>query len=77
MKTYRFVTTTHQDVAAETLEKAIEAFNRVRQAGLSPTIDTVRRIEVKDEEGDYVPVDQALRAEYPATNEQAEIRPSA
>jgi hypothetical protein len=77
MKTYRFVTTTHQDVAAETLEEAIAAFNRVMQAGLSPRIDTVCRIEVRDEKGEYVPVDQPLRAEYPATIKQAEIRLSA
>ncbi len=65
MKTYRFVTTTHQDVVAETLEEAIEVFNKVRQAGLSPEIDTVGRIEVRDEKGEYVPVDRPLRAKYP------------
>jgi hypothetical protein len=77
MKTYRFVTTTHQDVIAETLEEAIEAFNRVRQAGLSPEVDTVGRIEVRDEEGEYVPVDHRLKAKYPVANKREEIRLSA
>jgi hypothetical protein len=77
MKTYRFVTTTHQDVVAETLEDAIEAFNRVKQAGLSPEIDAVGRIEVRDEEGEYVPIDRPLRAKYPVANKQEEIRLSA
>ncbi len=77
MKTYRFVTTTHQDVVAETLDKAIEAFNRVRRAGLSPEIDTVSRIEVRDEKGRCVPVDRALRAKYPVADTSAEIRLSA
>jgi hypothetical protein len=77
MKTYRFVTTTHEDVVAETLEEAIEAFNKVRQAGLSPEIDTVGRIEVRDEKGEYVPVDHPLRAKYLDANEQGEIRLSA
>ncbi len=77
MKTYRFVTTTHEDVVAETLEEAIEAFNKVRQAGLSPEIDTVGRIEVRDEKGEYVSVDHPLRAKYPVTDEQVEIRLSA
>lgn len=77
MKTYRFVTTTHQDVAAETLDEAIAAFNKVMLAGLSPKIDTVRRIEVRNEKGEYVPIDQPLRAEHLATIKQAEIRLSA
>jgi hypothetical protein len=77
MKTYRFVTTTHQDVAAETLEEAIKAFNKVRQAGLSPNIDTVREIEVRDKKGEYVSIDRPLRAEYQAANEQTEMRLSA
>jgi len=77
MKTYRFVTTTHQDVVAETLEKAIAAFNEMRQAGLAPEADMVDRVEVRDEKGGYVPVDRPMRAEYPAANKQAEIRLSA
>jgi hypothetical protein len=77
MKTYRFVTTTHQDVVAETLEEAIRAFNGVRRAGLSPKVDTVGRIEVRDEKGRYVPVDHPLRAEYLTANKQEEIRLSA
>ncbi|MGB6065993.1 MAG: hypothetical protein WBG50_14430 [Desulfomonilaceae bacterium] len=77
MKTYRFVTTTHQDVVAETLDKAIEAFNRVRQAGLSPEIDTVSRIEVGDEKGGYVAVDRPMRGKYPVADTPAEVRMSA
>jgi hypothetical protein len=77
MKTYRFVTTAHQDVVAESLEVAIAAFNEMKQAGPSPKIDTVLRIEVRDEKGGYVPVDRPLRAEYPEANKQTEIRLSA
>ena len=35
MKMYRFVTTTHHDVQAETLEEAIDAFNEMKRGGLS------------------------------------------
>lgn len=77
MKTYRFVTTTHQDVVAETVEEAIAAFNEMRQAGLSPNVDTVGRVEVRDDKGGYVPVDRPMRAEYPAANKQTEMRLSA
>ncbi len=77
MKTYRFVTTTHQDVVAETLEEAIAAFNEMRQAGFSPTVDTVGRVEVRDDKGGYARVDRPLRAKYLAANKQAEIRLSA
>jgi hypothetical protein len=62
MKTYRFVTTTHHEVFAETLEEALNAFHEMKQRGLSPQSDTVSRIEVEDEEGHYIPVDRALRA---------------
>jgi hypothetical protein len=61
MKTYRFVTTTHRDVVAETLEEAVETFNEMRRGGLSPEYDTVVRVEVEDEEGEYIPVDRPLR----------------
>jgi hypothetical protein len=74
MKTYRFVTEAHFDVLAETLEAAIEAFKEMRQKGLSPNVDEVSRIEVKDKKGEYVPVDYPLRAGYPAANKEAEIR---
>jgi hypothetical protein len=77
MKTYRFVVMTCQDVVAEDLEKAIETFNKMRHARLSPGNTTVERIEVRDEKGEYVAVDHPLRAEYLAANEQAEIRLSA
>jgi hypothetical protein len=62
MKTYRFVTTSHHDVIAETVEEAMEAFNEMKRKGLSPQFYTVSQIEVEDEEGHYIPVDRALRA---------------
>jgi len=77
MKTYRFVTTSYQDVVAETLQEAIEAFNEMKQAGLSPKVETVGRIEVRDEKGRCVRVDRPMRAQYPVGNERGETRPSA
>jgi hypothetical protein len=77
MKTYRFVMAAHHDVFAETLEEAMEAFNEIRQKGLSPKVDMVSRIEVKDEKGEYTPVDYALRAGNLAANKEAQIRLSA
>jgi len=71
MKTYRFVTKTHQDVLAETLEEAVKAFEEMRQAGLTPKLETVSRIEVEDEEGEYIPIDRPLRAEYQTAPEEA------
>lgn len=62
MKTYRFVVATHHDVYAETVEEAVEAFDEMKRRGLSPKYDTVIRIEVQDENGEYVPVDRPLRA---------------
>ena len=73
MKTYRFVTTAHHDVFAETIEEAMEAFNEMKQKGLSPKVDVVSRIEVKDEKGEYIPVDYPLRAGYLPANEEAQI----
>jgi hypothetical protein len=64
MKTYRFVTTAHYDVSAETLEEAMAAFHEKKQKELSPNVDTVSRIEVNDEKGEYAPVDHPMRAEY-------------
>jgi hypothetical protein len=64
MKTYRFVTIAHYDVSAETLEAAMEAFREMKRKELSAKVDTVCRIEVNDEKGEYVPVDHPLRAEY-------------
>ena len=77
MKTYRFVTTAHHDVFAETLEEAMEAFNEMKQRGLSPEVDKVSRIEVKDKKGEYLPVDCPLRADYLAATKEAQIRLSA
>jgi hypothetical protein len=62
MKTYRFVSTTHHDVSAETLEDALKALDELKRRGLSPQFDAVIRIEVEDEEGHYVPVDRPMRA---------------
>jgi len=64
MKTYRFVTTAHYDVSAETLDDAMEAFREMKQKELLVQVDTVCRVEVDDEKGEYVPVDHPLRAEY-------------
>jgi hypothetical protein len=36
---YRFVTATHRVVFDETLQDAIEAFNEMKQEGLSPKFD--------------------------------------
>jgi hypothetical protein len=77
MKTYRFVVMTCQDVVAEDLEKAIETFTKMRHARLSPGNTIVERIEVRDEKGEYVPVDRPLRAEYLVVRKQPEIRLSA
>ncbi len=73
MKTYRFVMAAHHDVFAETLEEAIAAFNEIKQKGLSPKVDMVSRIEVKDEKGEYTPVDYPLRAGNLAANKEAQI----
>lgn len=54
MKTYRFVIASHHDVLAETLEEAMEAFKEMKHTGLFPKVDTVSRIEVKDEKGEYI-----------------------
>jgi hypothetical protein len=62
MKKYRLVTKSHHDFLAETVEEAMEAFNEMKQKGLSPQFGTVSRIEVQDKEGDYIPVDHAMRA---------------
>jgi hypothetical protein len=77
MKTYRFVTTAHHDVFAETVEEAMEAFKEMKQKGLSPKVDVISRIEVKDKKGEYTPVDCPLRAPYPAANKEAQIGLSA
>jgi hypothetical protein len=77
MKTYRFVIAAHHDVFAETLEEAMEAFNEIKQKGLSPKVDMVSRIEVKGEEGEYTPVDYPLRAGNLAANKVAQIGLSA
>jgi len=71
MKAYRFVTENHQDIFAETLDDAIEAFNEMKQAGLSPKLDIVSRIEARDEKGEYARVDHPLRAGNLAANKVA------
>jgi hypothetical protein len=77
MKTYRFVIAAHHDVSAETLEEAMETFNEIKQKGLLPKVDMVSRIEVKDEKGEYIPVDYPMRAGNPAANKEAQIHLSA
>lgn len=77
MKTYRFVTTAHHDVFAETLEEAMEAFNEMKQKGFSPKVEMLTRIEVKDKEGEYIPVDCPLRAGYLVAAKEAQTRLSA
>lgn len=77
MKTYRFVIAAHHDVSAETLEEAMEAFNEIKQKGLSPKVDTVSRIEVKDEKGEYIPLDYPMRAGIPAANREEQAHLSA
>jgi hypothetical protein len=64
MKTYRFVTTAHYDVSADTLEDAMETFREIKQKEPLAKVDSVCRVEVNDEKGEYVPVDHPLRAEY-------------
>jgi hypothetical protein len=61
MKTYRFVTETHHAVFAETLEEAVESFNEMKRRGLSPKFNSVNRIEVKGETGEFIPADRPLR----------------
>ncbi|MGB6063923.1 MAG: hypothetical protein WBG50_03885 [Desulfomonilaceae bacterium] len=77
MKKYRFVTTAHHDVLAETLEEAMEAFKDMREKGLSPEVDVVSRIEVEDEKGEYISVDRPLRAGVLAASKEAQIHLSA
>ena len=77
MKTYRFVIASHHDVFAETLEEAMEAFNEIKRKGLSPEVDRVSRIEVKDEKGEYIPVDYPMRAGVLPANKEAQIHLSA
>ncbi len=62
MKTFRFVTTRHHDVHAESVEDAIKAFKEMKEKGILSELDKVNRIEVQDEEGNYIPVDRPLRA---------------
>jgi hypothetical protein len=62
MKKYRFVTVTHYEVAADNLEEAIQSFNQMKRQRLCLEVETVSRIEVQDEKGEYVTVDRPLRA---------------
>ncbi len=73
MKTYRFISKSCQDVRAETLEEAIDVFNEMKRGGRLTPCDAVVRIEVKDEEGEYVPVDRPLRAGDLEGAEEAKI----
>ena len=62
MRQYRFIACTSETVSAESLEKAIEIFKNKMQEMQVPEDFTIRRIEVLDEKGEYVPVDRPLRA---------------
>jgi hypothetical protein len=62
MRQYRFVACTSETVSAESLEKAIETFKNKMQQVQVPEDFSIRRIEILDESGDYVPVDRPLRA---------------
>ena len=62
MRQYRFVACTNETVSAESLEKAIEIFKNKMQEMQVPEDFSIRRIEVLDENGEYVPVDRPLRA---------------
>jgi len=73
MKTYLFVTKTHHDVFAETLEGALKAFNEMKRRGLSPQFDTVIPVRVEEEEGYYTPVDHPLRAGDPDASKDAQL----
>ena len=55
----------------------MEAFNQIKQKGLPPKVDMVSRIEVKDETGEFMPVDYPMRAGNPAANKEAQIHLSA
>ena len=50
----------------------MEAFSELKRRGLSPEYDTVVRIEVKDEKGEYIAVDRPLRAEHLDARKEAE-----
>jgi hypothetical protein len=77
MRTYRFVTATHHDLSAETLEEAIQSFYQMKRRGLSPDFDVVIRIEVKDERGEFIPVDRPLRGGDLEAHSEAQIHLSA
>ncbi len=62
MRQFRFVGTTHHSVSAESLEKAIETFNEIKKSGIARGVHSIRRVEVMDDDGEYVPVDHPLRS---------------
>lgn len=64
MKRFRFIATTEHDVSAETLDEAIEAFNQLKQRGKTDVLTRISRIDVLDENEEYVPVDRPMRAPY-------------
>ncbi len=64
MKKFRFIATTKHVVSAESLDEAIEAFNEWKQSGEPEDLTNITRIDVLDENEEYVPVDRPMRAEY-------------
>jgi hypothetical protein len=62
MRQYRFVVGVSETVSAESLEKAIETFKDEMKKSKMTEDFSIRRIEILDENGEYVPVDRPLRA---------------
>ena len=77
MKRYRFVVRTHHYVSAESLREAISAFDEMKRTRRLPTTWVVERIEVRDERGEFVPIDRPLRAGDLESREEVELRRSA
>jgi hypothetical protein len=64
MKNFRFIATTEHHVSAETLDEAIEVFSELKHGEEADELTKISRIDVLDENEEYVPVDRPMRAEY-------------
>lgn len=64
MKRFRFIATTEHHVSAETLDEAIDTFTELKHREEPDAPTRISRIEVLDENEEYVPVDRPMRAEY-------------
>ena len=62
MRQYRLVACISETVSAESLERAIETFKDEMKKRKMTEDFSIRRIEILDENGKYVPVDRPLRA---------------